>query len=83
MDVVANLLSCVCGSPTLEKGCPILGLCRDADSCARPSVPWACPPSAPTAAPAASTSAPRSTATTSRDADPVLACNAEENKITK
>ena len=39
LDAVANFLSCVCGSPTLEKGCPILGLCRDADSVARPAVP--------------------------------------------
>jgi hypothetical protein len=39
LDVVANFLSCVCGSPTFERGCPILGLCRDADSCPRPAVP--------------------------------------------
>ena len=39
LDAVANLLSCVCGSPTFERGCPIQGLCRDADGCARPSVP--------------------------------------------
>lgn len=39
LDVVANLLSCVCGSPTFERGCPIQGLHRDADSCPRPSVP--------------------------------------------
>ena len=39
LDVVANCLSCVCGSPTFERGCPILGLCRDADSCPRPAVP--------------------------------------------
>ena len=39
LDAVANLLSCVCGSPTFERGCPIQGLCRDADSCAGPSAP--------------------------------------------
>lgn len=39
LDVVANLLSCVCGSPTFDRGCPIQGLCRDADSCSRPSAP--------------------------------------------
>jgi len=39
LDAVANYFSCLCGSPTLEKGCPIVGLHRDADSDARPSVP--------------------------------------------
>ncbi len=32
IDVVANVLKCLCGTPTLDRGCPILGVCRDADS---------------------------------------------------
>jgi hypothetical protein len=39
VDVVANVLSCFAGSPTLEFGCPISGLGRDADSMPRPAVP--------------------------------------------
>lgn len=39
IDVVANVLKCLCGTPTLDRGCPILGLCRDADNMPRPSVP--------------------------------------------
>ncbi|MBL7039439.1 MAG: right-handed parallel beta-helix repeat-containing protein [Pirellulaceae bacterium] len=39
VEVVANLLSCALGSPTLEMACPILGICRDADGKPRPSVP--------------------------------------------
>jgi TPP-dependent indolepyruvate ferredoxin oxidoreductase alpha subunit len=38
-DAVANFLSCVFGTPTLEKGCPILGIYHDADSQARPEGP--------------------------------------------
>jgi len=39
VDTVANVLTAMCGSPTMEQGCPILGLCRDADSMQRPSAP--------------------------------------------
>ena len=39
VEVVANVLSCALGSPTLEMGCPILGFCRDADGKRRPDVP--------------------------------------------
>jgi hypothetical protein len=39
VDAVANVLTAMCGSPTLEQGCPILGLCRDADGMQRPSAP--------------------------------------------
>ena len=39
IDVVANFLSCALGSATLERGCPILGFCRDADGKRRPDVP--------------------------------------------
>jgi hypothetical protein len=39
IDAVANVLKCLCGTPTLDRGCPILGLCRDADGMPRPSVP--------------------------------------------
>ena len=39
IDTVANFLSCLFGTPTLERGCPIQGLYRDADSQPRPSVP--------------------------------------------
>jgi hypothetical protein len=39
IDVVANVLKCLCGTPTLDRGCPILGVCRDADSLPRPAVP--------------------------------------------
>jgi hypothetical protein len=38
-DTVGNVLTCFCGTPTLEQGCPILGIARDADSMARPSAP--------------------------------------------
>jgi len=36
LDVVANRLSCMGGSATLEAGGPILGLCKDADGRCRP-----------------------------------------------
>ena len=39
VEVVANFLSCALGSATLERGCPILGFCRDADGKRRPDVP--------------------------------------------
>jgi hypothetical protein len=39
IDAVANVLTAMCGSPTLEQGCPILGLVRDADGMQRPSAP--------------------------------------------
>jgi hypothetical protein len=39
IDAVANFFSAVFGTPTLEKGCPILGIYRDADSQARPEGP--------------------------------------------
>jgi hypothetical protein len=39
IDTVANVLTAMCGSPTLEQGCPILGLVRDADGMQRPSAP--------------------------------------------
>jgi hypothetical protein len=35
---VPNVISCVGGTPMMEKGCPILGLFRDADSMGRPAV---------------------------------------------
>ena len=38
-DAVANYFSAVFGTPTLEKGCPILGIYRDADSQSRPEAP--------------------------------------------
>jgi hypothetical protein len=39
IDTVANYFSALFGTPTLEKGCPILGLCRDADGQTRPAGP--------------------------------------------
>jgi hypothetical protein len=39
VDAVANVLTCLCGTPTLERGCPIQGLARDADSMPRPNAP--------------------------------------------
>ena len=38
-DAVANFFSAVFGTPTLEKGCPILGIYRDADGQPRPEAP--------------------------------------------
>ena len=38
VEVVPNVLHCLGGTPMLEKGCPILGHWRDADSMARPAV---------------------------------------------
>jgi hypothetical protein len=39
IDTVANFFSCLLGTPTLERGCPIQGLYRDADSQPRPAMP--------------------------------------------
>jgi hypothetical protein len=36
VDAVENVLNCMCGTPGIEKGCPITGLSRDADNVARP-----------------------------------------------
>ncbi len=44
IDAVANFLSCLFGTPTLERGCPIQGLYRDADSQPRPVMPLSMSP---------------------------------------
>ena len=56
-DAVATS-SCVFGTPTLEKGCPILGIYHDADSQARPEGPLTLSTLAVTVGQAASTSVP-------------------------
>jgi hypothetical protein len=39
IDTVANFFSCLLGTPTLERACPIQGLYRDADGQPRPAMP--------------------------------------------
>jgi hypothetical protein len=43
VDAVANVLTCLCGTPGLEKGTPISGLARDCDSMPRPGMPGGFP----------------------------------------
>jgi hypothetical protein len=37
VDAVENVLTGMCGTPGIQKGCPITGLSHDADNGARPT----------------------------------------------
>ena len=43
VDAIANVLTCLCGTPGLEMGTPISGLARDGDSMPRPGMPGGFP----------------------------------------
>ena len=43
IDAIANVLTCICGTPGMQMACPISGLARDADGMARACMPGALP----------------------------------------